>query len=56
MLIKYCISNRKQFVAYNNSVSEGLIIKHGVPQGSVLGPVLLLIYINDFPKAETDCY
>jgi hypothetical protein len=39
--------NRRQRVRINGFLSGEGVIKHGVPQGSVMGPILFLIYIND---------
>ena len=45
------LSNRLQYVSINGFESTKLPMNHGVLQGSVLGPLLLLIYINDLHKA-----
>ena len=47
LLIKSYISNRKQCVSALGEISDYLNIIYGVPQGSCLGPLLFLIYIND---------
>lgn len=55
-LLTSYLSNRKQVVNVNSYFSSETNIRIGIPQGSVMGCLLFLVYINDFPNLMNNCH
>ena len=47
-LLKGYSTNRKQYCDYKGTNSNMLLLHKGVPQGSILGPLMFILYVNDF--------
>ena len=50
------LGDRSQSVRLNQTISSKAAIKFGVPQGSILGPILFNIYVNDLSDYVTNCH
>ena len=47
------LRNRRQLVKLGDQQSNVATVSHGIPQGSILGPLLFIVFINDVPFHDT---
>jgi hypothetical protein len=56
MWFKSYLESRTQLCTIFNNYSDPEIVKCGVPQGSIIGPLLFIVYVNDLPSCFTRCH
>ena len=54
-LTEFFLINKQQCVRNGTVVSDWTIINHGIPQGTVLGPLVSILYVNDFSEVIGKC-